>query len=89
VLRLAWQETTLLTLGVIAIVATMIGRGFDDPAALLWMCMLAIQSLPYLATVVTALLSAQSNARKKPAGMIVPLPPVRAPGPKPVLPKAA
>jgi hypothetical protein len=29
-------------------------RGFDDPAATLWMTMLAIQSLPYVATVTTA-----------------------------------
>jgi len=89
VLRLAWQETTLLALCVIAIIGTMISRGFDDPAALLWMCMLAIQSLPYLATVVTALLSAQSNARRKPATMIVPVSVAPTPESEPVLPKAA
>ena len=39
-------------------------HGFDDPAALLWMVMLGVQSLPYAATVVTAALSAASNAER-------------------------
>jgi hypothetical protein len=88
VLRLAWQETALLVLGALAIVGMVIGRGFDDPAAILWMCMLAIQSLPYLATVVTALMSARSNTHRQPAAIVVPLP-VSAQKPEPVLPKAA
>ena len=33
----------------------------EDPAAMLWMVMLAVQCLPYAATVVTAVLSARSN----------------------------
>jgi exo-beta-1,3-glucanase (GH17 family)/cellulose synthase/poly-beta-1,6-N-acetylglucosamine synthase-like glycosyltransferase len=64
VLRLAWQETTLLGLCVAAILAMMFKRGFEDPAATLWMTMLVIQSLPYLATVVTAGVSAMSYGRK-------------------------
>ncbi|MBV9061860.1 MAG: glycosyltransferase [Alphaproteobacteria bacterium] len=86
VLRLAWQETTLLALTVVAIAGIMIGRGFDDPAAVLWMAMLFIQSLPYLATTVTAALSARSNALIADSAVVVPLP--LAPG-KPDLPKAA
>ncbi|HEX3653077.1 MAG TPA: glycosyltransferase family 2 protein [Rhizomicrobium sp.] len=88
VLRLAWQETVLLAAGILAIIGMMIGRGFDDPAAILWMCMLAIQSLPYLATMVTAVMSARSNAREKAALIMVPLS-VSTPEPEPVLPKAA
>ena len=88
VLRLAWQETGLLVLGVLAIIGMMVGRGFDDPAGILWMCMLAIQTLPYLATVATATMSARSNAREHAAAIMVPLP-VAAPEPEPVLPKAA
>ncbi len=87
VLRLAWQETALLLLGVAAIIAVMVSRGFDDPAADLWMGMLAIQSLPYLATVMTAVLSARSNARARHSAVVVPLP-LSAPE-EPVLPKAA
>ena len=36
-------------------------RGFEDPAVSLWMVMLGVQSLPYLATMVTARISARSN----------------------------
>ena len=36
-------------------------RGFQDPAVTLWMVMLGVQSLPYLATMVTARISARSN----------------------------
>ncbi|MBV9571674.1 MAG: glycosyltransferase [Alphaproteobacteria bacterium] len=88
VLRLAWQETALLALGILAIAGVMVSRGFDDPAAILWMCMLSIQSLPYLATVLTAALSAQSNARFRRLAVVLPLP-GKTTDPKPVLPKAA
>jgi len=47
---------------------------------MLWMTMLAVQTLPYVATVTTAALSALSNARSKSAER-VPMPPA--------LPKAA
>jgi len=87
VLRLAWQETTLMSLLFLAIGTMIYDRGFDDPAATLWMTMLAIQSLPYVATVTTAGLSAFANARTKRAR------PVAATAAKaasdPVLPKAA
>ena len=63
VLRGAWQETTLCVLCFLAIVAMMFDRGFEDPAATLWMVMLIIQSLPYTATVATAWISAQSYDR--------------------------
>ena len=62
-LRGVWQETTLFALcllGIVSVVST--GRA-DDPAALLWMVMLGVQSLPYAATIVTATLSARSNAK--------------------------
>jgi len=36
-------------------------RGIQDPAVSLWMVMLGVQSLPYLATMVTARISARSN----------------------------
>ncbi len=83
VLRLAWQETTLLALCVAAILAMAIERGFDEPAATLWTAMLVIQSLPYLATVVTAGVSAMSYGRKNHPNSAAPSPR------EPVLPKAA
>jgi hypothetical protein len=89
VLRMAWQETTLLGLGSLAVVAVLLDRGFDDPAALLWICMLAMQTLPYLATVITAVMSALSNLHKRPAGMLVPLSSKTTPDAEPVLTKAA
>lgn len=64
VLRAVWQEATLFGLCGTAVVAMMFERGFEDPAATLWMTMLVIQSLPYAATVATAWISAQSYGRK-------------------------
>jgi len=85
-LRLIWQETTLLVLCALAIVAMMIGQRFDGPAAMLWMAMLSIQSLPYLATFVTAALSALSNVRRANAAAVFgPATPVA----EPELPRAA
>ena len=48
-------------------------RGFDDPAATLWMVMLVIQSLPYAATVVTAWVSARSYGQTSSPNAIVPV----------------
>jgi len=61
VLRVVWQEATLLTLLMIAMISMGFDRGFQDPAVSLWMVMLGVQSLPYLATMVTARISARSN----------------------------
>ena len=88
VLRLAWQETALLGFGILALVGLAIARGFDDPPAALWMGVLAIQTLPYFATVLTAIMSAWSNARQQSSAVVVPLP-TASPEPGPVLPKAA
>ena len=61
------------------------GGNIDDPAIQLWMVMIGVQSLPYLATIVTAAISAMSYKSlsvqcraSKPA-----------PQPEPALPKAA
>jgi hypothetical protein len=58
VVRVAWQEITLFSLCVVALIATATARGAYDPAAILWMVMLMVQALPYAATIVTATLSA-------------------------------
>ena len=63
-LRVAWQETTLLCVCAAAAVSVATVHGFDESAAILWMVMLTVQSLPYLATVITASLSAVSNASR-------------------------
>jgi exo-beta-1,3-glucanase (GH17 family)/cellulose synthase/poly-beta-1,6-N-acetylglucosamine synthase-like glycosyltransferase len=80
VLKLAWQEATLLGLLMLAVFSMFFNRGFDDPAATLWMIMLAIQSLPYAATVATAAISAMSY--KAPLA-------ARLPQAEPEMPKAA
>jgi exo-beta-1,3-glucanase (GH17 family)/cellulose synthase/poly-beta-1,6-N-acetylglucosamine synthase-like glycosyltransferase len=64
-LRGAWQETALFALCLLAIVSVIATGRYDDPAALLWIVMLAVQSLPYGATVATAALSARSNAKDR------------------------
>jgi cellulose synthase/poly-beta-1,6-N-acetylglucosamine synthase-like glycosyltransferase len=61
VLRVVWQEAALLALLLMAMVSMGFDRGFQDPAVALWMVMLGVQSLPYLATMVTARISARSN----------------------------
>ncbi len=63
VLRVVWQEAALLVALVMAMISMGFDRGFQDPAVTLWMVMLGVQSLPYLATMVTAKISAGSNAR--------------------------
>jgi exo-beta-1,3-glucanase (GH17 family)/cellulose synthase/poly-beta-1,6-N-acetylglucosamine synthase-like glycosyltransferase len=88
-LILVWQEISLFILCVSAVIAMVISRGLDDPAATLWMTMLMIQSLPYAATVVTALISAASF-RKMASPNVVRIEEVVTPSSgKPVLPKAA
>jgi len=67
VLRVVWQEAVLLTLLLIAMISMGFDRGFQDPAVSLWMVMLGVQSLPYLATMITARISARSN---RPAGAV-------------------
>ena len=47
VLRVVWQETTLLALLLVAMISMGFDRGFQDPAVTLWMVMLGVQSLPY------------------------------------------
>ena len=61
VLRVVWQEAVLLTLLLMAMISMGFARGFQDPAVSMWMVMLGVQSLPYLATMVTARISARSN----------------------------
>jgi hypothetical protein len=51
------------------------------------MVMVGVQSLPYLATVVTAAISALSYRSRRPTPVTVATPPV--PEPEPALPKAA
>jgi exo-beta-1,3-glucanase (GH17 family)/cellulose synthase/poly-beta-1,6-N-acetylglucosamine synthase-like glycosyltransferase len=63
VLRVVWQETTLLVLLLAAMISMAFDRGFIDPAVTLWMVMLGVQCLPYAATLTTAAISARSNAR--------------------------
>jgi hypothetical protein len=64
VLRVVWQETTLLVLLIAAMVSMAFDRGFEDPAVSMWMVMLGIQSLPYAATFFTATVSAHSNQKR-------------------------
>ena len=89
-LRVVWQEAALFLLCMLAIVAMLlVNGGLDDQAATLWMVMLAVQSLPYAATVATAALSAASNAKMARIVALTAVPPTPpAPEPEP-LAKAA
>ena len=83
-LRKVWQETALFALCVLALVSLATGGDFDDPSVRLWMVMIAVQSLPYLATIVTAAISAISykSLRSTPVR-------VNMPQTEPALPRAA
>ncbi|MEJ1969873.1 MAG: glycosyltransferase family 2 protein [Rhizomicrobium sp.] len=85
-LRKVWQETTLFGLCMLALASLATGSPLDDPAIQLWMVMITVQSLPYLATIVTATLSAASN--RHPAKSVAAAT-AAVPAPEPVLPKAA
>jgi len=75
-LKLVWQEVTLLALCLAALLAMLfINGGLEDPAAMLWMTMLTVQTLPYAATVATAALSALSNAKPHTDRVPMPSPP--------------
>ena len=87
-LRLVWQELTLLGFCLVAVIGMIGTRGFDDPAATLWMTMLSIQSLPYVATLITACVSAISYLRIVAPTPVIVLPSATAAS-EPVLPKAA
>jgi exo-beta-1,3-glucanase (GH17 family)/cellulose synthase/poly-beta-1,6-N-acetylglucosamine synthase-like glycosyltransferase len=58
VLMLASEELVLLALVWTAIVVSALQRGFGDPAALVWMAMLVVQSIPFVATLIMAFISA-------------------------------
>ena len=63
VLRVVWQEAVLCTLLIMAMISMAFDRGFQDPAVTMWMVMLGVQSLPYVATMITAKISAQANRK--------------------------
>jgi exo-beta-1,3-glucanase (GH17 family)/cellulose synthase/poly-beta-1,6-N-acetylglucosamine synthase-like glycosyltransferase len=86
-LKVVWQEATLFTLCIAALIATFLTRGLADPAAVLWMVMLGVQSLPYAASLATAAFSALAAANSS-AAPVIPITPQR-PEPQPELPKAA
>jgi len=80
-LRKVWQETTLFGCCVLALLS-LASSGSDDPSVRLWMVMVGVQSLPYLATIVTAAISALSYKSLRTS-------PMRVPQQEPALPKAA
>ena len=80
-LRKVWQETTLFGFCILALLS-LAASGSDDPSVRLWMVMIGVQSLPYLATIITAAISAMSYKSLRAS-------PMRAPRQEPALPKAA
>lgn len=85
-LRGVWQEAALLSLCAMAVGGMIfLNDGFSDSAAILWMIMLSVQSLPYVATVITAALSAASNAvRTEPLPISAAPPAPNPPAPRPL-----
>jgi hypothetical protein len=67
VIAVAWEEIVLLSALVVAIVGTwQVRGGWDDQAGLVWIVMLAIQALPYAATLVMAIISILPHTARAP-----------------------
>jgi len=65
----------LLSALVVAIVATwQVRGGWNDDAGLVWIAMLAIQALPYAATLAMAIISVLPHANRKPTPSAKPKP---------------
>lgn len=60
-LLIIWQELLLLTLLVAGIVAMRMEPHFDNMSGRLWVAVLAVQSVPYIATFLTILISVAPN----------------------------
>ncbi|CAD6881593.1 probable glucosyl transferase [Methylomonas albis] len=60
-LLIIWQELLLLTLLVAGILAMQSIEHFDNLSGRLWMAVLAVQSVPYVATLLTILISVAPN----------------------------
>lgn len=60
-LMIIWQELLLLTLLLMGIIAMRSIEHFDNVSGRLWVAVLAVQSVPYLATLVTILISVLPN----------------------------
>jgi len=56
-----WQELLLLTLLLAGILAMRSIEHFDNLSGRLWMAVLAVQSVPYVATLLTILISVAPN----------------------------
>ena len=74
VVAVAWEEIALLTLLLWSIFATWEVRGTEDPSALVWMAMLAIQALPYAATLAMAIISVLPQTVSAPEPTLIPEP---------------
>jgi hypothetical protein len=60
-LLVIWQELLLLTLLIAGIVAMRSVEHFDNLSGRLWVAVLAVQAVPYLATLLTILISVAPN----------------------------
>jgi cellulose synthase/poly-beta-1,6-N-acetylglucosamine synthase-like glycosyltransferase/exo-beta-1,3-glucanase (GH17 family) len=74
VVAVAWEEIALLAALLWSIFATIQVRGTDDPSAMVWMAMLAVQALPYAATLAMAIISTWPSAAPKPEPASLPEP---------------
>jgi len=70
VIAVAWEEIVLLSALIVAIVGTwQVRGGWDDQAGLVWIAMLAIQALPYAATLVMAIISVLPHTMPAPKAL--------------------
>jgi exo-beta-1,3-glucanase (GH17 family)/cellulose synthase/poly-beta-1,6-N-acetylglucosamine synthase-like glycosyltransferase len=74
VVAVAWEEIALLAALIWAIGATIQVRGTDDPSAMIWMAMLAVQALPYAATLAMAIISVLPQTAHAPKPRSIPEP---------------
>jgi len=60
-LLVIWQEILLLSLLIAGIVAMRMEPQFDNASGQLWVAVLAVQAVPYMATLLTILISVAPN----------------------------
>jgi hypothetical protein len=60
----AWEETLMMALLIGAAIFVWQGRGFLEPAILLWVVLLGLQTLPYAAALLLSIVNALGSKRK-------------------------
>jgi hypothetical protein len=65
-LMMAWEELVLLSALMLSVIIIFITYGLQNQSALIWGCMLTVQSLPYWAALYTSMINVLPQMRATP-----------------------